>query len=163
MKLYLLLILSVFTAKFFNLYLLPFFILLIPLTFLEKDRLGLNSIWNLSAVSVLILIPFFDINYISSIFLTAFAEELFFRGYLMKFYSNLVVSILFVIPHLILYTDLHSFLTFFPSLLFGHLYLKTGSLVFSSVIHGFSNIIYDKLLPVLIPEEIIYLLNFPVG
>ncbi|MEJ5173233.1 MAG: JDVT-CTERM system glutamic-type intramembrane protease [Hydrogenothermaceae bacterium] len=163
MKLYLLLILSVFCAKLLNFYFLPLLILLIPLTFLEVDRLGLKNLWNLSAVSVLILVPLFDIDYLSSIFLTALAEELFFRGYLMKFYSNLVVSILFVIPHIILYADLHSFLTFFPSLLFGYLYLKTGSLVFSSVIHGFSNIIYDKLLPVLIPEEIIYLLNFPVG
>ncbi|MCX7739216.1 MAG: CPBP family glutamic-type intramembrane protease [Hydrogenothermaceae bacterium] len=98
-----------------------------------------------------------------SLLLLAFAEELFFRGYLLKLYSNLTVSLLFTLPHIILYTDIHSILTFFPSLLFGFLYERTKNLPLVSVVHFISNVMYDKLLPVLLPELLKSLLNFPLG
>lgn len=113
MKLYLILIIATLLAKLLDFYVLVFIVLMLPLAFLEKERFGINNYWSLS---VFILIPFvylFGINYTLPIFILAFAEELFFRAYLMKYYSNLAVSAMFVIPHLILYPDLHSFLTFF--------------------------------------------------
>ncbi|MFN3813169.1 MAG: type II CAAX prenyl endopeptidase Rce1 family protein [Aquificaceae bacterium] len=73
---------------------------------------------------------------------SAFAEELFFRGFLMRRYSNLIVSFLFMFPHLLLYQNLLSALTFFPSLLFGLIYKKTDSLIFVSMVHVFSNVLY---------------------
>ncbi|QID33593.1 CPBP family glutamic-type intramembrane protease [Pampinifervens florentissimum] len=77
-----------------------------------------------------------------SLSLQAFAEELFFRAYLMQRLSNLNVSVLFTVPHVILYTDLWSVLTFLPSLLYGYAYQRTGSLVFVSLLHLASNILW---------------------
>lgn len=162
MKLYLILIIATLLAKLLDFYVLVFIVLMLPVAFLEKERFGINNYWSLS---VFILIPFvyiFGINYTLPIFILAFAEELFFRAYLMKYYSNLTVSAMFVIPHLILYPDLHSFLTFFPSMFFGYIYSKTASLLLSTVFHTLSNIIYEKFLPVLLPEHLENLLKMPV-
>ena len=72
----------------------------------------------------------------------AFAEEMFFRGFLMRRYNNLTVSFLFTLPHIILYPSLGAILTFFPSLLFGYLYMKTGSVLASIFAHFSANIFY---------------------
>jgi membrane protease YdiL (CAAX protease family) len=62
----------------------------------------------------------------------------------MKRYSNLEVSLMFMVPHFILYPSILSLLTFFPSLLFGFAYQKTGSLAFVSLLHLVSNLVYFK-------------------
>jgi membrane protease YdiL (CAAX protease family) len=62
----------------------------------------------------------------------------------MKRFSNLGVSLMFVIPHFILYPGILSLLTFFPSLLFGFAYQKTKSLAFVSLLHLVSNLVYFK-------------------
>jgi membrane protease YdiL (CAAX protease family) len=62
----------------------------------------------------------------------------------MKRFSNLKVSLMFVIPHFILYPGILSLLTFFPSLLFGFAYQKTRSLAFVSFLHLVSNLVYFK-------------------
>jgi membrane protease YdiL (CAAX protease family) len=64
----------------------------------------------------------------------------------MKRFSNLRVSLMFVIPHLILYPGILSVLTFFPSLFFGFAYQKTRSLAFVSFLHLVSNLVYSKLI-----------------
>lgn len=113
----------------------------------------------------MLLIPvsyLYGLNYTLSNSVVSFAEEVFFRGYLMKNFSNITVSAMFVVPHLILYSDVHSLLTFFPSLLFGYVYTKTGSILTATVFHTASNIIYDKLLPVLLTEHLRGLLTMPV-
>lgn len=164
MKLYSLLVFSLLLSRFFDhLWFLPFFILLLPLYFLESQRFGLKNVWNLTGLVILPLLLTMDYRYIASVFMLAFVEELFFRAYMMKYHTNLVVSLLFVIPHFIVYTDIHSLLVFFPSLLFGYIYEKSNSLVFVTVVHGIFNIIYDKLLPSLLPQLLKNLLNFSLG
>ena len=139
--LYLLVLLSVSLHKFLDIPNLSIFFLLFPLVFLEirlLDRWVL--LWLLYPTALL----FFDALWLLGMTLSAFAEELFFRAYLMKRFSNLKVSLMFVIPHFILNPGILSLLTFFPSLLFGFAYQKTRSLAFVSYLHLVSNLVYFK-------------------
>lgn len=86
----------------------------------------------------------------------AFPEEAFFRGYLQQEMGNnlksiIAVSILFAIAHVLTIfigrssLGLHSvsaLLTFFPSLIMGYIYYKTGSVWGSTIFHFLSNIAY---------------------
>ena len=141
--LYPLVLLSVALHKFLGIPNLSILFLLFPLAFLEIrlwDRW--IFLWLLYPIAFL----FFDALWLLSMTLSAFAEELFFRAYLMKRYSNLSVSLMFVIPHFILYPGILSLLTIFPSLLFGFAYQKTRSLAFVSLLHLVSNLVYFKLI-----------------
>jgi len=139
--LYLLVLLSVFLHKFLGIPNLSIFFLLFPLVFLEIRLLDRwIFLWLFYPVALL----FFDALWLLGMTLSAFAEELFFRAYLMKRFSNLKVSLMFVIPHFILYPGILSLLTFFPSLLFGYAYQKTRSLAFVSFLHLISNLVYFK-------------------
>jgi membrane protease YdiL (CAAX protease family) len=141
--LYLLVLLSVFLHKFLGIPNLSIFFLLFPLVFLEIRLLDRwVFLWLFYPVAFL----FFDALWLLGMTLSAFAEELFFRAYLMKRYSNLEVSLMFVIPHLILYPDILSLLTLFPSLFFGFAYQKTRSLAFVSLLHLVSNLVYFRLI-----------------
>jgi membrane protease YdiL (CAAX protease family) len=141
--LYLLVLLSVSLHKFLSIPNLSIFFLLLPLAFLEIRLLDRwVFLWLFYPVAFL----FFDALWLLSMTLSAFAEELFFRAYLMKRFSNLSVSLMFVIPHLILYPGILSLLTFFPSLFFGFAYQKTKSLAFVSLLHLVSNLVYFKLI-----------------
>jgi membrane protease YdiL (CAAX protease family) len=141
--LYLLVLLSVFLHKFLGIPNLSIFFLLFPLVFLE---IRLLDRWVLLWLFYPTALLFFDALWLLSMTLSAFAEELFFRAYLMKRYSNLEVSLMFVIPHLILYPDILSLLTLFPSLFFGFAYQKTRSLAFVSLLHLVSNLVYFRLI-----------------
>jgi len=141
--LYLLVLLSVSLHKFLGIPNLSIFFLLFPLTFLE---LRLLDRWVFLWLFYPVAFLFFDALWLLGMTLSAFAEELFFRAYLMKRYSNLKVSLMFVIPHFILYPGILSLLTFFPSLLFGLAYQKTRSLAFVSLLHLVSNLVYFKLI-----------------
>lgn len=88
--------------------------------------------------------------------LVAFPEEVFFRGYLQNRLGNtvkgiIVVSLLFALGHFItlcvggghnLALCSQSVLTFFPSLVMGYLYYKTGTLWASVLFHFLANIVY---------------------
>jgi len=141
--LYLLVLLSVSLHKFLDIPNLSIFFLLSPLTFLE---LRLLDRWVFLWLFYPIAFLFFDALWLLGMTLSAFAEELFFRAYLMKRFSNLKVSLMFVIPHFILNPGILSLLTFFPSLLFGFAYQKTKSLAFVSLLHLVSNLVYFKLI-----------------
>ncbi|MCX7989319.1 MAG: CPBP family glutamic-type intramembrane protease [Aquificaceae bacterium] len=143
--LYSLLILSLLFHKFYGLPNLSLFLLLLPLVFLPSDRFGLRSVWNLSLLLLPVLYLLYPKNFLG-LSLQAFAEELFFRGYLMQSFSNLKVSFLFTIPHVILYGDLWSWLTFFPSLFYGFAYRKTSSLALVTVLHLSSNVLWFRFL-----------------
>ena len=139
LSLYLLVLLSVSLHKFLGIPNLSILFLLFPLVFLEIRLLDRwIFLWLFYPVAFL----FFDTLWLLSMTLSAFAEELFFRAYLMKRFSNLGVSLMFVIPHFILYPGILSLLTFFPSLLFGFAYQKTKSLAFVSLLHLVSNLVY---------------------
>lgn len=139
--LYLLVLLSVSLHKFFGIPNLSIFFLLFPLVFLE---IRLLDRWILLWLFYPVAFLFFDALWLLGMTLSAFAEEIFFRAYLMKRFSNLKVSLMFVIPHLILYPGILSLLTFFPSLFFGFAYQKTMSLAFVSLLHLVSNLVYFK-------------------
>lgn len=163
MKLYILLIFVTIIARFTGLNILVFLVLITPMMFIEEKRLGIRSKWNLSVFALVPAVYIYGLNYTLSSSVLALAEEIFFRGYLMKTFSNQTVSVMFVVPHMIMYFDLHSLLTFFPSLLFGYVYTRTGSILLVTVLHTVSNIIYDKLLLVLLPQHLKLLLTMPVG
>ncbi|PMP76941.1 MAG: CPBP family intramembrane metalloprotease [Sulfurihydrogenibium sp.] len=139
---YVLLLVSVFINKIFNVSFLTPFILLLPLIFVDTKDLNLKSVWNFSLIFVVPIFFISDFTLVLSQFLTAFSEELFFRVYMMKYFSNLITSILFTVPHIVLYNDLHSFLVFFPSLFYGFVYQRTKSLILVTVLHFLSNVFY---------------------
>ena len=141
--LYLLVLLSVSLHKFLDIPNLSIFFLLSPLAFLE---IRLLDRWIFLWLFYPIAFLFFDALWLLGMTLSAFAEELFFRAYLMKRFSNLRASLMFVIPHFILSPGILSLLTFFPSLLFGFAYQKTKSLTFVSLLHLISNLVYFRLI-----------------
>ncbi len=93
---------------------------------------------------------------IVQLFFISIPEEVFFRGYLQEklghnLKSVVVVSFLFALGHfftICLLGGFHglvcaqNFLTFFPSIVMGYLYLKTGTLWGSIIFHFLSNIVY---------------------
>lgn len=94
---------------------------------------------------------FFLIQFI----LVAIPEELFFRGYLQREFGNdyravIIVSLLFATAHLVivcatsggLSVCIQNGLTFFPSLVMGYLYMKTGTLWSSIFFHFCANILH---------------------
>ncbi len=89
--------------------------------------------------------------------LVAFPEEFFYRGYLLSYFDsiwgvryfrgiplswgNLFVSVLFALSHLLFGFQLYRLGVFFPSLLFGMMRQKTGSLVSSVLFHASANLL----------------------
>ncbi len=88
---------------------------------------------------------------IFQLFCISFAEEVYFRGFLQQRLGNnltgvLVVSLLFSImhiPQLIFYNDIHSVMTFLPSLIMGYLYMRTSNTLPSIIFHFLANIVYS--------------------
>ena len=90
----------------------------------------------------------------------AVAEELFFRGYLQgnilmltktaiprrpvlqQWTTVLIASACFALAHILIQGTIISALTFLPGIVFGWLYIKTGSLLAPIVFHGVANIFY---------------------
>jgi membrane protease YdiL (CAAX protease family) len=80
----------------------------------------------------------------------SFSEEVYFRGLLQERIGNtakgvLMVSLLFSlmhVPQFIVYKDIYSLLTFFPSLVMGVLYLRTSNLLPPIIFHFLSNIVF---------------------
>lgn len=93
------------------------------------------------------------------LFFVALPEEVFFRGYLQEKLGNnikgvAVVSFLFALGHFFTLcvpsgftsgTCAQSVLTFFPSLIMGYLYVRTGTLWGSIAFHFLSNIVYNSM------------------
>lgn len=93
--------------------------------------------------------------FLIQLILVAIPEEVFFRGYLQKEFGNnyraiILVSLLFAIAHLLivcatsggLSVCIQNGLTFFPSLVMGYLYMKTGTLWSSIFFHFCANILH---------------------
>lgn len=94
----------------------------------------------------------------------AFPEELFFRGYLVGHISHLVKTVwtkppgrancaaivlsagVFGLSHVLVFGSPGAFLTFFPGLIFGWVFVKTGSLAGPIFLHGAANIGYGWML-----------------
>ncbi len=138
-----------------------YFVLLLPLSFCNLKKIGLFEIkkgFVFGVLSSAIYFPFI-IGKISFSMLNqipyVFSEEIFFRGFLLqqlneKFsnvhLNNLVVSILFTIPHVIINPSLFSVLVFIPSIIFGYLFIYTKSIYAPVIFHYFSNIFFQTYL-----------------
>lgn len=84
----------------------------------------------------------------------AFPEEFFFRGYLQRTFGGgwgaiIAASVLFAMAHLLVICVFtgggacgQNALTFFPSLLMGYLYMRTGTIWSSVFFHFAANIVY---------------------
>lgn len=81
---------------------------------------------------------------------SALPEEVYFRGFVQATMGNnikslFLTSILFSVMHLpklIFYGEILSPLTFFPSLIMGFLYYKTGNVLTSTIFHFLANMFY---------------------
>lgn len=94
---------------------------------------------------------------ILQLFLVALPEEVFFRGYLQEKIGNnlrgiLIVSSLFAIGHFATVclgggyagtVCLKTLLTFFPSIVMGFMYAKTGTIWGNVIFHFFANVVYE--------------------
>jgi len=94
---------------------------------------------------------------ILQLFLVALPEEVFFRGYLQEKIGNnlkgiLIVSSLFAIGHFatvclgggyVGIACLKTLLTFFPSIVMGFMYAKTGTIWGNVVFHFLANVVYE--------------------
>jgi membrane protease YdiL (CAAX protease family) len=154
---YFCLITSIFLSKIFPFFInISFLILCSPLVFMDLKKLGFKNLKKGFLYGLgfsLVYFPFIwgKVSYFSFFQLgQVLAEEIFFRGYLLnvipiqnKVLRNVVVSFLFIIPHLVLNISIFSVLTFFPSLLFGYLFFKTGSIVAPVIFHFFSNLFFQ--------------------
>jgi hypothetical protein len=155
LTLYLLLIISLILSKLnFYFYYLIFLILISPLIFYNLENFGLKNFKAalIGILSSLIYFPFLTFNFqYLNFFPQVFAEEIFFRGYIQNeiflrinniHLSVFITSFMFCMPHVILSFSLISFLTFFPSLIFGYLYYFTKSVWASTLFHFFSNVFF---------------------
>jgi len=85
----------------------------------------------------------------------AIGEEVFFRGFFYSLFNNeeilkgfltknnLVSSTLFGVAHSLIYYDPSMFKVFFPSLVMGWLYERSGSIVAPVIFHWLSDLIYQ--------------------
>ncbi len=84
------------------------------------------------------------------LFSVSFPEEVFFRGFVQDALGNsykgvIITSLLFAAAHLPVFFfsgDPSAFLTFFPSLIMGFLYLRTCSVIPPTIFHFLANIVY---------------------
>ncbi|GAB6065005.1 CPBP family intramembrane metalloprotease [Aquifex pyrophilus] len=140
--LYLTFLASLLLSKYYNLGVIPQLVLLSPLLFQKDKELGFKEykrglLWGMPFLPL--AIPYilnaecyaFVLNQLG----VAFAEEIFFRGFLMQRFSNLSVSLMFSLGHVLYWFNLNSLLTFFPSLVLGWLYIRSGSILAPVIAH----------------------------
>ncbi len=154
----------------------------IPITFFEKNiSHGLSSIQLFLRTSLILFPPFLVLAYfyqtlfsslhlhiaslhepfsliLTQLFLVAFPEEFFFRGYLQTLVQRLfpkwihflgleigiaipITACLFALSHSIITVRWWHFAIFFPSLVFGWLRQKTNGLVAPILFHALSNVV----------------------
>jgi len=147
-------------------YLIPLYMLFLPVLKGPKlrFRISIKDLWHASALSILILSPFFIIfillggqplipglsAFFFHLMLASIPEEVYFRGYLQELFGNtytavVLVSLMFSLAHsprFIFSGDYSSLLTFFPSVVMGYLYMKTHNLLYPVVFHLFANLLF---------------------
>lgn len=128
---------------------LPYLYMLFPLLILEEERIGFKNylkgvLWGSLFLPLLFLFPpeiscpAWFLNQLG----VATAEEIFFRGFLMAYLGNVKTSLLFSLAHFIHFPTLNSVLVFFPSLLFGEAFRRSGSIVAPIGLHLSANLFY---------------------
>lgn len=117
-------------------------------TYILLDSLLTSATINLDRIGAILIVL--------QLVFVALPEEVFFRGYLQEKLGNNIkgvvfVSALFALGHFFTLCVASGFaggictqsvLTFFPSLIMGYLYVRTGTLWGSIIFHFLSNIVY---------------------
>lgn len=147
--LYIFFLIFLYLSKFYKVEIIHQLILLSPLLFKKDKEIGFKNFrqgFIYGSFFLPLAIPYIftiqNYNFILNQLGIAFAEEIFFRGFLMQRFSNLVVSLMFSFGHIIYWFNLNSVLTFFPSLIFGKLYIKTGSIIAPIIAHFSMNLFF---------------------
>ena len=107
-------------------------------------------LWSGCILSIILVAGLNKQLWVFSVFTLLFAalpEEFFFRGYLQIRLGNSVsaiffCSLIFSVTHMLTISIYTGILVFFPSLLYGYLFRKTGDLLFVILLHTLSNTIY---------------------
>jgi membrane protease YdiL (CAAX protease family) len=147
-------------------YLIPAFLVSVPLLIRKRVSLGFRTKDILLAltVSAVVLVPFgLYLSYSGRVFSpvpvhillyqligVSLAEELYFRGFLQESIGNTVRGVVLVsglfalmhVPQFIIYHDINAVLTFFPSLIMGFLYLRTGNIAAPTLFHFLANTVH---------------------
>jgi len=122
-------------------------IVILP-TYILLDLLLTGATINVDRISAILIAL--------QLFFVALPEEVFFRGYLQEKLGNdlkgvVFVSVFFALGHFFTLCVASGFiggictqsvLTFFPSLVMGYLYVRTGTLWGSIIFHFLSNLVY---------------------
>lgn len=156
---------NIFQLQLKNL-IIPFVLISLSLLFSERIKFSFkieDLFFGLKVSLIVLIVPFglflffferFSLpsfNIIIYIFFAiAIPEEMFFRGFIQEKLGNnlksiIITSFLFSFAHMpnfIFYRDYLSFLTFFPSLLMGWLYMKTSNIIPSIIFHFLANLFY---------------------
>lgn len=147
------LLITLFVAELFpKLDLLPYLYMLSPLLLLPEDKLGFKN-YKRGTLYGSMLLPLFliappELSCIAWVLNQAgiaLSEEIFFRGFIMEALGNVRTSLLFSLAHLIYFPTLNSLLVFFPSLLFGYAYTRSGSILAPALLHFTANLFYSSL------------------
>ncbi len=148
-------VLSKFYAFFIN---FVYLILVLPIGFYDFEKLGFKNFrkgFFYGIFSSLFYLPFIITKFPIGAFAQlpyVFAEEVFFRGYGLTVInerlknihiSNIVISVLFTVPHVIINPSLFSVLVFFPSVIFGYLFFYSKSILASVIFHWLSNVFFQ--------------------
>ncbi len=128
---------------------LPYLFMLLPMIFMKEEDLGFRN-YKRGLVFGSFFLPLFliappDLScpaWILNQLGVATAEEVFFRGFLMSVLGNVKTSLLFSLAHLIHFPTINSLLIFFPSLIFGYAYLRSGSILAPILLHFTANVFY---------------------
>lgn len=167
---YVILLLIVSTYHAFSIsivrYVLPFLLISASYALQKNIKLRFNvqdTLWGIIA-SGAILVPFgyilslagrpFELIELNGLLFqllaVSFPEEVYFRGFLQDRFGNnirgiVIVSLLFSfihLPRLIFLGDIYSVMTFFPSLVMGYLYMRTGNILPSIIFHFAANVVF---------------------
>ncbi len=142
-------------------------ILLSPLYFYSLKDIGFRNlkkgfyIGTLSSIPLLVISGLKNIPLEVNFFLYPILEEIFFRGFLFKevkikniHIKNVFISLLFALAHFLLFGDIFKLTVFFPSLIFGYLYIYSNSLIAPIIFHIASNIFFISFLYPILEKSI---------
>ncbi len=167
---YLLLLAGVYLYNYFNwrvlAVLIPLYMIVFPLLMEVRPRFSFRreEVCQSLVISVLLLLPFIFVSLVMGakgslpplstlmfhLVVVSVPEEVYFRGYLQEVIGNnlrgvFIVSLLFSTAHagrFLFSGDYSALFTFFPSLVMGGLYLKTGNLLSPVVFHFLANVAF---------------------
>ncbi len=118
-------------------------LLILPLYLLLCSHFGfkVSGRLNLSLLSYLLLVALSEEVFFRGFFYSVYENEELLKGWLTK--NNLISSFLFGVAHALIFYNPLMFKVFFPSLVMGWLYERSGSLLAPIVFHFFSDLTYQ--------------------